>query len=157
MESWNRKVFQHAGINIDFIQDNHAYSKGVGVLRGLHFQAPPTAQNKLVWVTRGAVLDIIVDIRKGSPSYGQWGQFRLSAHNKLRLLVPVGFAHSYITLSEETEFLYKVDALYSPQDEGGIRWDDPELGITWPVAAPILSTKDTALPLWAEFDSPFAY
>ncbi|MGE4552501.1 MAG: dTDP-4-dehydrorhamnose 3,5-epimerase [Desulfovibrionaceae bacterium] len=157
LESWNRERFRQAGMDVDFIQDNHAYSKGAGVLRGLHFQAPPTAQAKLVWVTRGAVLDLVVDVRRGSPSYGQWGQLTLSARNFIRLFIPKGFAHAYLTLSEETEFMYKVDAPYSPADEGGIRWDDPDLAIPWPVQQPVLSDKDRNLPRLRDFESPFLY
>lgn len=157
MESYNRNVFAENGVHADFMQDNHARSKGIGVLRGFHFQAPPTAQAKLVWVTKGSVVDVVVDIRKGSPTYGKWGQLRLSAENKLRLFIPAGFAHAYMTLSEETEFLYKVDAPYSPGDEGGIRWDDPDLAVNWPVESPILSEKDSRLPFLAELDSPFDF
>lgn len=157
MESYNRDVFREHGIQADFMQDNHARSTGVGVLRGLHFQAPPTAQAKLVWVTRGSVVDVVVDLRVGSPTYKQWGQLRLSAENKLRLFIPTGFAHAYMTLSEQTEFLYKVDAPYSPQDEGGIRFDDPDLAIDWPVSEPVLSEKDTKLPYLRELDSPFRF
>ncbi len=157
MESYNRDVFAQSGIDVDFMQDNHAYSRGIGVLRGFHFQAPPTAQAKLVWVTRGAVVDVVVDIRTGSPTYGQWGQLKLSAENKLRLFIPIGFAHAYMTLSEETEFIYKVDAPYSPECEGGIRWNDPDLAVNWPVQEPILSKKDKFLPFLAELESPFLY
>ncbi|MBU1249148.1 MAG: dTDP-4-dehydrorhamnose 3,5-epimerase [Proteobacteria bacterium] len=157
MESYNRQVFEQHGIHADFMQDNHARSSGVGVLRGFHFQAPPMAQAKLVWVTRGAVVDVVVDIRVGSPTYGQWGQLKLSAENKLRLFIPAGFAHAYMTLSEETEFIYKVDAPYSPADEGGIRWDDPDLAVNWPVKNPILSNKDKALGTLAKLSSPFSY
>lgn len=157
LESWNRERFRQAGIDADFIQDNHAYSKGAGVLRGLHFQAPPTAQSKLVWVTRGAVLDLVVDIRRGSPTFGQWGQLTLSSQNFIRLFIPKGFAHAYLTLTEETEFFYKVDAPYSPKDEGGIRWDDPDLAISWPVQHPVLSDKDAGLPRLRDFESPFVY
>ncbi len=118
MESWNRTRFEEAGIRVDWVQDNHARSTGAGVLRGFHYQAPPTAQAKLVWVTRGAVVDVVVDLRVGSPSYGQWGQLKLSEDNHLRLFIPKGFAHAYMTLTEETEFIYKVDAPYSPQGRG---------------------------------------
>ncbi|MGE4506218.1 MAG: dTDP-4-dehydrorhamnose 3,5-epimerase [Desulfovibrionaceae bacterium] len=157
MESYNRAAFEAQGIHADFMQDNHARSVGAGVLRGFHFQAPPTAQAKLVWVTRGSVVDVVVDIRRGSPTYGKWGQLRLSEENKLRLFIPAGFAHAYMTLSEKTEFLYKVDAPYSPADEGGIRWDDPDLAVKWPVAKPVLSEKDKRLPFFHDFLSPFEY
>lgn len=157
LESYNKAVFEKHGIPTDFVQDNHAYSKGVGVLRGFHFQAPPTAQGKLVWVTRGAVVDVVVDIRKGSPTYGQWGQLKLSAKNFLRLYIPKGFAHAYLTLTEDTEFIYKVDEPYCPGDEGGILWDDPDLAVNWPMEKPVLSDKDKGLALFSELDSPFVF
>jgi dTDP-4-dehydrorhamnose 3,5-epimerase len=161
LESFNREAFRRAGLPGDFVQDNHAFSKGLGVLRGFHFQAPPAAQGKLVWVTRGAVVDVIVDIRKGSPTYGQWGQLRLSAENFLRLYIPAGFAHAYMTLSERTEFMYKVDAPYAPETEGGIRWDDPDLAVAWPKVwpgeGPVLSGKDLRQPLLRDLATPFIY
>jgi dTDP-4-dehydrorhamnose 3,5-epimerase len=161
LESYNRAAFESCGLPVDFVQDNHAYSRGVGVLRGFHFQGPPAAQGKLVWVTRGAVVDVIVDIRKGSPTYGKWGQLRLTAHNFMRLYIPAGFAHAYMTLSEHTEFMYKVDAPYAPETEGGIRWNDPDLAVNWPAVwdrvEPVLSDKDRNLPLFSELESPFVY
>lgn len=155
LESYNRDAFREAGITCEFVQDNHAYSKDKGVLRGLHFQAPPSAQSKLVWVTRGAVFDVAVDLRSDSPTYGRWEGFTLSAENFTRLFIPRGFAHGYVTLTPDTEFMYKVDALYDPKSEGGIRWDDPDLAIDWPVEDPMLSDKDRRQPDFASFRSPF--
>ncbi|WP_027180077.1 dTDP-4-dehydrorhamnose 3,5-epimerase [Maridesulfovibrio bastinii] len=157
LETYNKKKFQENGPDVEFIQDNHAYSGGRGVLRGLHFQLPPYAQAKLVWVTRGAVVDVVVDLRKGSPTYLKYYRIELSAENFRRLFVPRGFAHGYETLSEETEFMYKVDAPYAPDHEGGIRWDDPALSIPWKAENPILSGKDSVLPFLSEFDTPFEF
>lgn len=161
LESYNREAFKELGIDCDFLQDNHAYSKDVGVLRGFHFQVPPFAQAKLVWVTRGAVLDVVVDLRKGSPTYGQWRHVVLSAANFKRMFIPRGFGHSYVTIMPDTEFQYKVDAPYSPGHEGGIIWNDPDINMDWDVALkgtePIMSEKDKRLPTLAEFDSPFIF
>lgn len=157
LESYNRERFREAGIDCEFVQDNHAFSKDKGVLRGLHFQAPPHAQAKLVWVTRGAVYDVVVDLRKGSPTFGRWHGFLLTAENFRRLFIPKGFAHGYVTIEPNTEFMYKVDACYNPQSEGGILWNDPDLAIEWPLAEVILSDKDKRLPAWREFASPFNY
>lgn len=161
LESYNRESFKQVGIDCDFIQDNHAYSKDIGVLRGFHFQSPPTAQAKLVWVTRGAVLDIVVDLRKGSPQYGKSYQHILSADNFKRMFVPKGFGHAYVTIMPDTEFQYKVDAPYAPDHEGGIAWDDPDLAVDWSSAlegrTPILSAKDKCLTRLVDFDSPFIY
>lgn len=157
LESFNAGAFAAAGVEGGFVQDNHAHSRQAGVLRGLHFQAPPHAQAKLVWVTRGAVFDVVVDLRKGSPTYGRWQSFLLTAENFTRLYIPRGFAHGYATLEPDTDFMYKVDGCYNPASEGGLRWDDPDLAIDWPVAAPILSGKDMTLPTWRGFQSPFNY
>lgn len=157
LETYSKKDFQENGLDIEFVQDNQAYSSGVGVLRGLHFQLPPYAQSKLVWVTRGAVLDVVVDLRKESPTYLQYYSAELSAENFRRLLIPRGFAHGYETLSDETEFIYKVDAPYAPGHEGGIRWNDKTLSIPWKAVNPILSEKDTVLPLLSEFVTPFKF
>jgi len=157
LESYNSERFREAGIDCEFVQDNHAFSKDKGVLRGLHFQAPPHAQAKLVWVTRGAVRDVVVDLRKESPTFGRWAGFLLTAENFQRLFIPKGFAHGYVTLEKNTEFMYKVDAYYNPQSEGGILWNDPDLAIEWPVSGAILSDKDTRLPLLRDFESPFNY
>lgn len=155
MESWRDEWYAQLEIPFPFIQDNHARSKEKGVLRGLHFQCPPYAQSKLIWVTRGAILDVVVDLRKSSPTHGQWFSIRLSAENGTRLYVPRGFAHGYLTLQQETEVQYKVDAYYNPQHEGGLLWNDPELAISWGIATPVLSPKDSELPALHDLDSPF--
>lgn len=157
MESYNFKKLEDQGIRYHFVQDNHAYSTTKGVIRGLHFQKPPMAQTKLVRVTRGGVLDVVVDIRKGSPTFGKSFSIELSAENYKQLLVPAGFAHGYSTLTEEVEFLYKVDEYYSPENDAGILWNDPALGIDWMVDSPTLSPKDEKLPLFSEIDSPFVF
>ncbi len=157
METYSKRVFAAAGLDMVFVQDNHAKSKEKGVLRGLHFQAPPAAQAKLVWVTAGAVCDVVVDIRAGSPTYGRWFKIELSACNFKRLFIPKGFAHGYQTLEPNTEFQYKVDAFYSPEHDAGIAWNDPDLDIDWPEADPVLSDKDVNLPTWSDFSSPFTF
>ena len=154
-ETYNRQRFADAGLVYDFIQDNQAFSKSSGVLRGLHYQCPPCAQSKLVRVSRGAVFDVVVDLRKSSPTFGRWHGVELSGENFFQLLVPAGMAHGYMTLEPDTEFLYKVDALYSPDQEGGILWNDPALQIKWPSISPILSDKDKILPQLSEIVSPF--
>nr|WP_314876145.1 dTDP-4-dehydrorhamnose 3,5-epimerase [uncultured Pseudomonas sp.] len=142
-ESFNANVFQEAtGLNPDFVQDNHSRSVK-GVLRGLHYQLAPHAQGKLVRVVQGEVFDVAVDIRRSSPTFGKWVGARLSAENKNQLWVPPGFAHGFVTLSETAEFLYKTTDLYHPASERCIAWDDPEIGIEWPIDyAPSLSGKD---------------
>lgn len=157
LETYSRNAFAAAGLDYDFVQDNHARSESRGVLRGLHFQRPPATQAKLVWVTRGAVYDVAVDLRVGSPTYKKWFGIELSEDNFLRLMVPRGFAHGYVTLTDNAEFMYKVDAPYSPADDAGIAWNDPEIGVAWPVSAPILSDKDARQPLLADAGSPFVY
>ena len=158
-EVYKRSAFEAEGIHIDWIQDNQSFSAEVGTIRGLHFQVPPVAQDKLVRVLRGAVYDVAVDIRRGSPTYGRWVGCELSADKWNQLLVPIGFAHVFMTLVPDTEVFYKVSAPYSPQDERAIRWNDPALGIDWPDlgAEPILSGKDRVAPMLADFDSPFTY
>ncbi len=155
LESYNETVFRNMGIAVRFVQDNHARSEQAGVLRGLHFQTPPCSQAKLVWVSRGAVYDVAVDVRNGSPTYGKWFGCRLDERNRKRLFVPHGFAHGYMTLEPGTEFQYKVDNFYSPEHDGGLRWNDPDLGIAWPDLEPVLSAKDKELPLFRDFRSPF--
>ena len=156
-ETWRNEWAAKLGLEDGFVQDNHARSETKGVLRGLHFQKPPHEQAKLVWVTAGAVFDVAVDIRTGSPTFGQWYGIVLSPDNMLRLFIPKGFAHGYMCLEPGSEFHYKVDAYYNPESEGGIRYDDPELGIAWPGESPVLSEKDRALPLMSAFTSPFIY
>jgi dTDP-4-dehydrorhamnose 3,5-epimerase len=147
-EVYNRKRLAEAGITIEFIQDNHSWSAEPGTVRGLHFQSRPFAQDKLVRVARGRILDVAVDIRRSSPTYGRHVAVELSAENWRQLLVPVGFAHGFCTLDPDTEVLYKVSGDYSPQHDHGLAWDDPALGIPWPVAPEkaILSDKDRRHP-----------
>lgn len=145
MESFNANAFEKAtGFKPSFVQDNHSRSQK-GVLRGLHYQLPPHAQGKLVRVTRGAVFDVAVDIRRRSPSFGQWVGHLLSEDNKLQLWIPPGFAHGFLTLSDTADFLYKTTALYAPQSERFIAWNDPELALEWPYeGTPVLSQKDSS-------------
>ncbi|MBN2469662.1 MAG: dTDP-4-dehydrorhamnose 3,5-epimerase [Anaerolineae bacterium] len=150
LERYNQRVFQEqGGLDLVFIQDNHSQSTR-GILRGLHYQLPPFAQDKLVWVTRGEVFDVAVDLRLGSPTFGQWQGVVLSEQNKQMLLLPQGFAHGFLVLSEVADFQYKVTAPYSREFDRGIRWDDPAIGIAWPVSDPILSSKDMQQPDLAE-------
>jgi dTDP-4-dehydrorhamnose 3,5-epimerase len=153
-EVYNQREFLDAGIEHVFVQDNHSHSASKGTVRGLHFQTPPFAQAKLVRVTRGRVLDVALDLRRSSPTFGRHVAVELSAANWLQLLVPVGFAHGFCTLEDETEVLYKVSAYYAAAHDKGIAWDDPALGIPWPVSAAgaILSDKDQRQPRLA--DSP---
>lgn len=153
-EPYNGKKFESFGLNETFVQDNQSLSHK-GTIRGLHFQAPPFAQGKLVRVITGAVLDVIVDIRKNSPTYGRTFSIELNAHNKLMLWVPVGFAHGFSTLQDHTIFQYKCTGYYNKESEGGLRWNDPDLKINWGVDSAILSEKDKLLPLFSAFNSPF--
>ena len=155
-ESWNRKRMEEHGLDLDFVQDNHSMSGEVGTLRGLHFQAPPHAQDKLVRCGQGRLFDVAVDIRVGSPTYGQWTGVELSAENGKQLLVPKGFLHGFVTREADTEVLYKCTDYYAPDCDGGVRWDS--CGIDWDLdGAPVLSAKDEgAVPL-ADFESPFTY
>jgi dTDP-4-dehydrorhamnose 3,5-epimerase len=148
-ESFNLARFRDAtGLGIDFVQDNHSVSRK-GVLRGLHYQAAPHAQGKLVRVVRGAAWDVAVDIREGSPTFGRWAAVELSASNRKQLWIPEGFAHGFLALEDDTEFLYKTTSYWSGASERTIRWDDPVLGVEWPLtAAPIVSAKDAAAPGW---------
>lgn len=150
MESWSRRDFEAAGFFYDFVQDNHSLSTVKGTLRGIHFQRGKYAQAKLVRCVRGAVLDVAVDLRPESATFGRWTAVELSAENKRQLLIPRRFGHGFVTLTDEVEFLYKADNFYTPAHEGGIRWDDPELGIDWGFDSPVLSPRDEALPLWKE-------
>ncbi|AWI13844.1 dTDP-4-dehydrorhamnose 3,5-epimerase [Caldibacillus thermoamylovorans] len=157
MESYNKKLFAELGLDYHFVQDNQSLSREVGVIRGLHFQLNPKAQLKLVRAVRGAIYDVVVDIRKGSPTYGKWTGVILSEYNNRQLLVPKGFAHGFCTLVPDCIVAYKVDEFYSPEHDGGILWNDPALGIDWPTSAPILSDKDTKHPTLAEADLNFVY
>lgn len=141
-ETWSARGFADAGIGLTFVQDNHSYSSARGVLRGLHYQLPPFAQDKLVRVVKGSIFDVAVDIRKGSPTFARWCGARLSAKDWNQLLVPKGFAHGFLTLEAETEVIYKVSTPYSAAHDRGIRFDDPEIGIIWPLAASQLQLSD---------------
>jgi dTDP-4-dehydrorhamnose 3,5-epimerase len=157
METWNAAVMAKAGLDLAFVQDNHSFSAQKGTLRGLHFQSPPRAQDKLVRCSKGAILDVAVDIRTGSPTYGKWVGVELTAENGRQLLVPKGFLHGFVTLTDETEVQYKCTDLYSPENDGAVRWDDPAIGIDWGVTAPILSDKDAKAPLLSAIGQPFRW
>ncbi len=151
-ETYNAKALAETGIDLQFVQDNHSYSAAKGVVRGLHYQLPPCAQDKLVRVIRGAILDVAVDIRKESPTFGKWVALEVSAEKWNQILVPKGFAHGFMTLVEDTEVIYKVTDYYSPQHDRSIRFDDSAIGIDWPVPASgvQLSDKDQKAPLLAD-------
>lgn len=151
-ETWSRKAFAEAGLDLDFVQDNQSLSAPIGTLRGLHFQSAPFAQDKLVRVTRGRILDVAVDIRASSPTFGKHVAVELSAENWKQLLVPIGFAHGFVTLEPDTEVIYKVTAPYAPQNDHGLAFDDPALGIDWrlPLSDLTLSDKDRKHPRFAE-------
>jgi dTDP-4-dehydrorhamnose 3,5-epimerase len=156
-ETYNRQRFAEEGIDVEFVQDNHSLSAVPGTVRGLHFQSEPFAQAKLVRVVRGRILDVAVDIRRSSPTFGKHVSVELSAGNGLQLLVPVGFAHGFCTLEPDTEIVYKVSEYYSAAHDCGLRWNDPVLGIEWPVAPAdaVLSDKDKKQPLLAELPAYF--
>lgn len=158
-EVYTERVFHQAGVTAAFVQDNQSYSLHQGTMRGLHFQLPPAAQAKLVRVIRGCVYDVVVDLRVGSPTYGEWIAERLSADGGEQIYIPSGFAHGFCTLEANTEVSYKVDSYYAPAYDTGIIWNDPTLNIHWPVAADavILSDKDRKLGTFAAFVSPFRY
>ncbi|WP_407668066.1 dTDP-4-dehydrorhamnose 3,5-epimerase [Paenibacillus tyrfis] len=155
MESFNEQIFEKCGIKYGFIQDNHSLSCDAGVLRGLHYQLEPKAQTKLVRVISGAIFDVVVDIRKSSPTFGEWYGVVLSESNKRQLLVPKGFAHGFCTLISNTQVIYKVDEYYSPEYDRGIMWNDPKIGIEWPVSNPQLSVKDEKHPLLQDAEINF--
>ena len=146
MESWNKKKMTETGLNYDFVQDNHSKSTVKGTLRGIHFQKGDKAQAKLVRCVKGAVLDVAVDLRKNSPTFKQWVGVELSEENKKQLLIPRGFGHGFVTLTDDVEFLYKADNYYAPEADAGIRWNDPEIGVEWSIENPILSEKDKKNP-----------
>jgi dTDP-4-dehydrorhamnose 3,5-epimerase len=146
MRSWDLRLFGEKGLAAAWVQENESFSRRRGIIRGLHFQRPPHAETKLVRVAVGAILDVFVDLRGNSKTYGQWDSVELSAENHKMVYVPKGFAHGYCALTEETLVLYKVDEYYAPDFEGGVRWDDPSLAITWPALDPLLSPRDRSLP-----------
>lgn len=156
-ETWSRQKLHDAGIDADFVQDNQSYTKARGTLRGLHFQQNPMSQAKLVRVVRGAVLDVAVDLRKGSPTYLKHVIAELSAENKRQFFIPKGFAHGFLTLMDDVEFVYKVDAPYAPDCDRSVRFDDPEIGVDWPCEEPILSDKDKKAPLLRDSDCNFVF
>ena len=145
LETYSVKKYKEHGVSVDFVQDNFASSSRKGVLRGMHYQINH-GQDKLVWVTEGSVFDVAVDVRPDSPTFGQWVGYTLSSENCLQLFVPVGFAHGYCVLTDTAKFQYKCSDYYHPEDEGGLIWNDPEVGIKWPVDQPLLSEKDAILP-----------
>jgi len=156
-ETWNAARFAEHGIKLNFVQDNQSWSAPAGTVRGLHFQSAPRAQDKLVRVLRGRILDVAVDLRRASPTYGKWVAEELSAQNRKQLLVPVGFAHGFCTLEPDTDVLYKVTDFYSPANDLGIAWDDPDLAISWPVRKDeaVLSDKDTRQPAFRSLPAYF--
>jgi dTDP-4-dehydrorhamnose 3,5-epimerase len=158
-ETWSVAAMKSAGLDFDFVQDNHSYSAARGVLRGLHFQLPPLAQDKLVRVSRGSIYDVAVDIRRGSPTYGQWVGLTISAEVWNQILVPKGFAHGFVTLENHTEVQYKVTAPYSPEHERSVHFDDAELAIEWPVTTGEiqLSEKDRDAPSFTDLETEFTY
>ena len=159
-ETYNRETFSTLGIACNFVQDNHSLSVPAFTLRGLHFQEPPRGQDKLVRCIRGRIFDVAVDVRRGSPTYGKWVSAELSAENGHQLFIPIGFAHGFVTLEPDCEVTYKCSDTYAPEQDGGIRWNDPAIGIDWPIPpsiTPKLSTKDKVQPLLADFDSSFIY
>ncbi|GAF10330.1 dTDP-4-dehydrorhamnose 3,5-epimerase [Paenibacillus pini JCM 16418] len=155
MESYNETMMNEQGINFDFIQDNQSLSAEPGVIRGLHYQLNPKAQTKLIRVLTGAIYDVIVDVRQNSSTFGHWVGVILSEHNQRQLLVPKGFAHGFCTLVPNTQVMYKVDEYYSPENDRGILWNDPALGIDWPTSKPILSDKDKLHPLLQDAELNF--
>ncbi|MCC5991814.1 MAG: dTDP-4-dehydrorhamnose 3,5-epimerase [Rhodobacteraceae bacterium] len=155
-ETWNKAAWAEAGLSLpDFVQDNHSYSAPRHTLRGMHYQRPPHAQDKLVRCTRGVILDVAVDARKGSPSYGQHVAFELSADSGTQLYVPKGFLHGFLTLTEDCEVQYKCSDIYAPECDGAVAWDS--FGIDWGTDAPVLSAKDAKAPHFSDFDSPFEF
>lgn len=151
-ESWSKRAMEEVGLHYEFVQDNHSFSAQKGTLRGIHFQMEPYSQAKLVRCTKGAVLDVAVDLRESSPYYKKWTAVELNADNKRQFLIPRGFGHAFLTLTEDVEFLYKADRYYNFDSDRSIAWNDPEINIKWPVADPILSEKDKQAPLLKDSD-----
>ena len=158
-ETWHAARLAEAGIGAHFCQDNHSYSRAAGTLRGLHFQRAPHAQAKLVRCLKGRIYDVAVDIRRESPTFGKWVGAELAASLGTQLFIPRGYAHGFITLEDDCEVAYKVDAYYAPESDSGIAWDDPDLAIDWQIwgVTPLLSAKDSALPLLADANFDFSY
>lgn len=158
-EVWNRETLRGLGIDINFVQDNHSYSVPTGTVRGLHYQSPPHAQDKLVRVGRGSILDVAVDVRNGSPQYGKWVGVELSAQNGKQLLVPKGFLHGFVTLEDDTEVLYKCSDYYAADCDGAVRFDDPDIGVDWGQDANdfTVSDKDAQATAFRDFKSPFNF
>ena len=155
-ETYNKNGYKEYGLDCEFVQDNHSLSHLVGTLRGLHFQAPPYAQAKLVRCGRGAIFDVVVDIRRGSPTYSEWKGYELTQENGHQLYVPVGFAHGFVTLKPNSEIVYKCTDYYAPDAEGAVRWDS--CGITWSITEDlVLSEKDKAAPSLSDLESPFVF
>jgi len=157
LESWSAARMSEAGFDYKFVQDNHSFSACKGVLRGIHFQLGNAAQAKLVRCVAGAVMDVVVDLRKGSPTYKEWVSIELSADNYRQLLIPRGFGHAFLTLTDNVEFLYKADNSYNAKADRSIRWNDPQLAIEWGITAPIVSEKDSIAPLLCESDCDFVW
>lgn len=157
METWSQKKLAALGINLNFVQDNQSFTAKKGTLRGIHFQNGEWSQAKLVRVVAGAVIDVAVDLRKGSPTYLQWVGVELSAENKRQLLIPRGFGHGFVTLTDNVEFVYKVDNDYNKESDRSIRFDDPQIGVDWGVSDPVLSDKDKNAPLLKDSDCSFVY
>jgi dTDP-4-dehydrorhamnose 3,5-epimerase len=151
MRTYDEQIFKDYGINQNWVQENHSCSKKRGTIRGLHFQFPPYAEAKLIRTVSGEVFDVFVDLRKGSDTFGKWGSVRLSSENKKMVYIPRGFAHGVCTLTDNSEMIYKVDNYYVPDEESTIKWDDPDIGIEWPVNKPVLSEKDSKARGFKEF------
>ena len=158
METWSTRNFEELGLHYEFVQDNQSYSARKGILRGIHFQNAPWSQAKLVRVNRGAVMDVAVDLRKGSPTYKKWVAVELSAENRRMLMIPRGFGHGFKTLTDDVEFIYKTDNLYNRESDRGIRFNDPAIGVDWGVVREeLLSAKDTTSPLLEDSDCNFVF
>ncbi|WP_323037056.1 dTDP-4-dehydrorhamnose 3,5-epimerase [Pararhodobacter sp.] len=158
-ETWNARAMMAAGLTFDFVQDNHSFSATKGTLRGLHYQRPPHAQDKLVRCSRGAILDVAVDIRKGSPTYAHWVARELTAENGHQMLIPKGFLHGFVTLTTDCEVQYKCTDYYAPECDRAVRWNDPQIGVDWQLggATPLLSDKDANAMSLADLDNPFSW
>ena len=152
MESYSKKDLEEAGITADFVQDNRSFSSKKGIIRGLHFQRSPKTQAKLLSCIRGEIMDVAVDLRKDSPTYKQWVSVVLSAENRKQIYIPKGFAHGFVTLSDDVEIMYKCDEFYAPETDGGIRWNDPDVGVEWGITDPVLSDKDKNHPFLSEIE-----